>query len=314
MRPFIPLLGAIALLTVSGPARAIPAFGVATDFNVFTFGDFTSSSDVEGKLAVGGKATLNNFSVASRLDSSINGTDALVVGGDLNYNGGSVAFGNIAYGGAFTGSSYNLATNGTMRHDPAAVNFLQAQADLTSLSASLANRAANGLTDLNPWGQVTLTGADATLNVFSITTAQLASLNGFTLNVPTGSTSVINVQGTAATINGFGYNMVGTDRYHTLFNFANAVTLTSASNGIEGSVLAPFANALLSGGSVNGHFITNSAVMLNGAEGHHHPFIGSLPPGGGTGTGAAVPEPGVVMLLATGLLPALPLIRRRKRG
>jgi choice-of-anchor A domain-containing protein len=162
----------------------------------------------------------------------------------------------------------------------------------------------------NGYGQVTLTASDAALNVFSMTVAQLASLNGFEINVPTGATTVINVQGAAAGINGFGYWGTGVNPEHTLFNFADATSLTAASNGIQGSVLAPLADATFSGGSVNGQFVARSANIWNGAEGHDHIFVGSLPPSGPP-PGGSVREPGSMALLAVGLLPAVPLLRRR---
>jgi choice-of-anchor A domain-containing protein len=103
MRPYISIVGAIALLALPSVGRATGPLGAMDDFNVLTFGDFHSSSDVEGKLAVGGNAFLSSFSVASHLNASANGTDTLVVGGNLNYTGGSVAYGNLACGGAFAG-------------------------------------------------------------------------------------------------------------------------------------------------------------------------------------------------------------------
>lgn len=310
MRVFIPVLGAIALLTLPFPSQA-SGLGAASDFNVLTFGNFQSGSDVEGKLAVGGDATLNHFSVGSRLDSTFNGSDTLVVGNNLSYSGGSVLYGNVAYGGSYTGPGYNVATNGTVRHDANAFDFAQAQADLTALSAGLGAQTANGVTFFNGYGQVTLTGTDTARNVFTMTTGQLAGLNGFEINVPTNSTTIINVTGASATINGFGYWGTGVNRTHTLFNFVNATSFYATSNGIEGSVLAPLADATMSGGSVNGQFIAKSANMLNGAEGHYYTFNGNLPPGGGAG--APVPEPGSMALLALGLLPALPMIGRRRK-
>lgn len=303
-------LSAASLLTFSVTAYAA-GLGAAQDFNMVTFGDFQSTSDVEGKLAVGGTMTVSGFSVGSRLDASANGTDTLVVGGTLNYGGGSVKYGNVAWGTAYNGPGYNIAPNGTVRQDPNAFNFAAAQASLTGLSAQLGTLADTGNTFFNGYGQVALTGTDAALNVFSMTTAQLATLNGFSINVPTNSTTIINIFGNAASINGFGYSGAGVNRHKTLFNFVDATTFFAQHNGIEGSVLAPLANATMSGGSVNGQFIVNSATMLNGAEAHYYTFDGNVPPGGDL-PGDPIPEPGSMALLALGALPAVGLLRRRK--
>lgn len=300
------IIGAFSLLTVTITARAA-GLGAAQDFNVLTFGNFASTSDVEGKLAVGGDMTVSGFSVASSLDASANGTDTLVVGGTLNFGNGSVNYGNVAWGVAYNGPGYNIATNGTVRQDPNAFDFAAAQTDLMMLSTQLGALADTGNTFFNGYGQVTLTGVDPSLNVFSMTTVELSGLNGFEINVPTNSTTIINVFGNAATIGGFGYWGTGVNRHYTLFNFVNATSFFAQHNGIEGSVLAPFADAVMSGGSVNGQFVAKSANMLNGAEGHYYTFRGSLPPR----SGGAIPEPGSVALLATGVLPAVGLLRRR---
>jgi hypothetical protein len=69
--------------------------GIANDFNVFVLGDARqSSTDVEGRMAVGGNATLSNFGVSSKLSPSNGSRDDLVVGGSLDYNTGQVNAGN----------------------------------------------------------------------------------------------------------------------------------------------------------------------------------------------------------------------------
>lgn len=41
-------------------------FGLANDYNVFVFGDMTlSNTDAEGRVAVGGNATLSNYGIGA---------------------------------------------------------------------------------------------------------------------------------------------------------------------------------------------------------------------------------------------------------
>ena len=43
-------------------------FGLANDYNVFVFGNISlSNTDAEGRVAVGGNATLNNYGVGASI-------------------------------------------------------------------------------------------------------------------------------------------------------------------------------------------------------------------------------------------------------
>ena len=74
-------------------------------------------------------------------------------------------------------------------------------ADMQSLSASLSAVPANGATGSASWGGVFFTGSDAALNVFTLDLDNLildpwvTALNTYVIDVPAGSTVVINVLG-----------------------------------------------------------------------------------------------------------------------
>jgi hypothetical protein len=106
---------------VAAPARtascAAAPFGVATDFNVFILGDLIHQfTDTEGRLAVGGHATLESYGVGRQLTADADDTDTLVVGGDLRYTHGEVAHGHVAHGGTASLTNVTLLT-GTARQD-----------------------------------------------------------------------------------------------------------------------------------------------------------------------------------------------------
>src|SRR5207244_993867 len=63
--------------------------GIADNFNEFIFHNATqSATDVEGRAAIGGNASLTNFGVGDGLTNSHGTRDDLIVGGNLTYNTG----------------------------------------------------------------------------------------------------------------------------------------------------------------------------------------------------------------------------------
>ena len=74
-----------------------------------------SNTDSEGRVAVGGDATLTSFGVASRLPVDADRVD-LAVGGDLNATNVGVNNGSITHGGALDGNA--TAPNGTITQTP----------------------------------------------------------------------------------------------------------------------------------------------------------------------------------------------------
>src|SRR5262245_23622406 len=185
--------------------RAVPAVGVldlgaANPFNAFFFGDFQASySDVQGRLGVGGDASITGYSVGDQL--GMTGGNTLVVGGDLNLSNGQVNFGNIVVGGTATiAQNVGIPQGSVVSGMP--IDFDAARADLTAKSAQWGAMAATGSVQ-NNWGTLVLTGTNTGLNVFNISTTQLANANGFSINAPAGSTVLINVSGTTARMGNF---------------------------------------------------------------------------------------------------------------
>src|SRR4051794_41833055 len=83
-------------------ARDVPAtgLGVANDFSAFILHDANLfNSDVEGRVAVGGNATLTAYGLGNHLTNSNGTRDDLVVGGNLDFTNGQVFEGNVVYGG-----------------------------------------------------------------------------------------------------------------------------------------------------------------------------------------------------------------------
>lgn len=167
--------------------------GVAQPYNFFILGTMNEqNTDVEGRLAVGGTATLMNFGTASAHASA---TYALVSNTSLNYVNGTI-HGDLHYNGYLRLTSVAVIGT-TFANTP--INFSEASTSLIGQSQFLDTQAATGTVSLQG-STLTLTGsATASLNVFALTSSQINAANHGRLNIanvaPT-ATVLINVSGT----------------------------------------------------------------------------------------------------------------------
>ncbi len=248
----------------------------ATDFNLFVLGDLTQSgSDTGGRIAVGGRATLTNYSIGAAIPNGSN--DVLVVGGDLAFNGGSVN-GNALIGGQTSLTGVTFASGSAARHG-ATLDFGGARASLANTAASYAALPANGTTTFQ-YGVLTLTGTDVTRDVFTVAGDDLNTANSLTIRVPSGATALVNVTGATIRMANMGINLSGTDRGQVLYNFSDATSLTLSGIGVDGSLLAPRADLAFPNGVITGTLVVAS---LDGpGQANPAPFTGCLPPAGGS--------------------------------
>ena len=318
--------------------------GPAGDFNVFVFGNNTQTgSDAEGRIAVGGDADFTGgtswggFTIASSLG---NNTTNLVVGGDLKNNnhslkgnaivggdmkwqnpsisgnvavngdanflgGGGEIKGTISVAGEYKAPNYYQSASNSSTSLP--FSFSEVQSYLTDQSNYLASLAETGTTVFN-YGLI-LTAADphATFVTFHVTAEQMAAAKhyGLTINAPQGATVVVNVSGTATSMESMGITLNGVDKQHVLYNFSEATSLTIASIGIQGTILAPLATVQFNSGNIDGTLIVNN--LSGTGESHNFLFQGSLPPlpvpdPVPTNLPPVVPEPSSLALAAFGLV------------
>ncbi|RJP70690.1 MAG: choice-of-anchor A family protein, partial [Ignavibacteriales bacterium] len=274
--------GATATLTITVKVKVDQInngtfdLGPATGFNLFILEDLTQpSSDTEGKVAVGGNATLGGYSVGDKLTPTDPPQDVLIVGGYLQYTSGRVYNGNVVVPSA---ASTNLPIyavsieEGELRFDTP-IDFPAASAYLTTLSTTLSNYVVNGTTVFE-WGGLFLTGTSPFLNVFHVSGAELSVANNFEIDVPNGSVVVINVDGTTVAWMG-GLVVKGTDKSNVIYNFYEASSLTIHGIDVRGSILAPFADLYYPAGVVNGQVIAKS--MTGSGQFNNTLFLGNIP-------------------------------------
>lgn len=292
-------------LVAAGSASATLSnpLGAAGEYNLFTISDVGNvnlvNSDSQGSVAIGGNATLSNYSVGSKLGSD----GKLVINGNLTWTKGGVGQGSgIIY--AETATLSNVSPDQTSSIADSGVDFGAAAAYLTGNSAYWGSLAATGETVSNG-GAISLTGDNADLNVFNIIGSDLLDATTLNINVIDGSTVLINVTGSTSGLTNMGFNLSGVDCANILYNFFEATDLDFYSVGIQGSVLAPLADVDFYWGNIDGQMIAytlDDGDTGNTGEFHNIGFAGSLSP---------VPLPGTAWLLGIGMLWISALIRKK---
>jgi choice-of-anchor A domain-containing protein len=264
---FVALVGLYNTLSVTAMAGSIN-FSNYEQFNTLIFNDFYGdNSDVEGRLAVGGNAWLNNYSVneyrspgrsgpVHNIDSSV-----LSVAGDLHLSN-SLVSGKASVGGAI--SLTNAALNDLTGQ---AVNFNDAYSELSQTAINLADLTVNtSITSEN--GKLRLRGdSTADVQVFELTSTLLSSAWGFdVINIDIADTIIFNISGSSGQLSGanfYNYDSIfdaadlGSHSENIIFNFYQANSL-HIDTGVWGSILAVDAEVNCGSGVVWGQVYAQS--------------------------------------------------------
>jgi choice-of-anchor A domain-containing protein len=311
----------VAMLAI---AASVPAAAqTLTPYDVFVFNDFThTNSETNGRIAIGGNATLTNWRVGHMLANGFSDF-SLVVGGNLTSTDGSVAQGKTYVGGTYTGTNtgYPAAYPAPIIGGPSPVDFMGEMARLTAISDAYAAMVANGTTQ-NVNGELNFIGTSS-YNIFALTIAELqAGTAGYQFVTPVGATNIVNVLGSSSasafsnTAYYFNCTQVATSSSCetgtnentpsaaslTLFNF-NGQSAVNIGGPVHGSILAPHAAVTFGYGDVVGTVVVNSATA-NAEFYDARDFVGPAV--------VSTPEPATMGLVALGLL-GIGAVRRRKR-
>jgi choice-of-anchor A domain-containing protein len=305
-------LGLAATIGLSGPsgtaagesaaASAIQCMddplGPAPDWNVLVHGDMVqSNTDSEGRVAVGGNATLTQMGIGTRLSPDGSRVD-LAVGGDLDATRVQ-ATGSIVYGGSLSGNPSSASGTVSQRSLNLDALFQEEQRRADAWHGLEPNGEISG----PKFGALYLTGENPQLNVFRIEAARLESAQRILLRVPFGSSALVNVLGDIYSTAGdpqtvslelwdgekyvqFGDSAPSPElellRRSLLWNFAAASFVQIGPQlAWQGSVLAPGAAFSFPGNTqLNGTIIVGS--LRGGGESHLHPPDGICLPDPGT--------------------------------
>jgi len=276
----------IAALSMAGFGQSSQAidFGGATPYGGFFFENFTANnSDTEGRLAVGGTCSLNNYGIGNRLDAQSAG-DALLVQGNLAFPNGSVHYGNILVGGngSAVGSSVidGLAPGATFNdHTEMPIDFDQIESHLKDLSQTLTTLTPNTTFEFQ-WGGFQLHGDGISeVQVFNLDGEDVKQAHTFNVDqIPEGAWVVFNIDGNAPGLTNMSIESLAPHRSRVLFNFFEADNVQLRQINVQGSVLAPYAHVANPQGQINGQIAAkswNGPMQINWA-----PFEGYAGDGG----------------------------------
>lgn len=278
---------------------------VLSNWSVIVQNDLTSSSEVEGRAAIGRDLRGGASNYGTRLTPASNylGTNVLLVGRNIQTSNVNMQAGNIRLGGVRSGNA-NFNGGGVQVSDAnAAASVANLFAQTLSASSFLAGQSPTNTVSI-PNGQPGPVNFNAVANgngvaFFTVSGVSLFSNNNvqqIDMNFNGATSVIINVSGT--TINFNQGNMVGNlaseaNGSKILWNFYEATSVT-LDRLVVGAVLAPLAhlrNTTVIAGSVAAKSFQQDGEV-------HLPVYGGF-----------IPTPGSAGLLAAGGLIAL----RRKR-
>jgi choice-of-anchor A domain-containing protein len=254
-----------------------------------------NNSQVDGNIGVAPKGNISG------------GTGGASVYGNLDLD----TAGTYSYSGSytFTGTFNQNSATDTLLDNAAtsAMNAYTAASGDSATSVTCSGTGCSTSTDVNPTNAITFTGTSG-INVVNLTNLELNnSADGLTLSAPAGSVFVINVSGTFSVLNGADIVVAGgLSQQSVLYNVEGTGTAVCFSSGsscsgtgsntanIQGVVLSPYRDISLDGAQVDGELISgNLNLTLNNST-------------------VDLPEPGTLMLLATGLTGLVIRIKRRR--
>lgn len=252
----------------------------AAEYNLFLVdGDLSISNlQVQGRIAASGKVDLRNINGGATINSLGNGTspvqNAVVAGGDLHYNQNITIHGNAIYGGNFykdansnTGSIKGTVTKGTP------IDFVTVRENLLKLSSTLGHMNQNR-SAVPSYGTTDLIGNEgAKPYVFNVSGDSINRTQKININVPSGSTVLVNIDGTSAQMQ-LDTVLTGIDPNRVIYNFTEATNLTLR-NTIKGTILAPKAQLNFDNGQITGQIIGRSIIRSSTLN--FVPFNGDIP-------------------------------------
>lgn len=222
------------------------------DFNAFVLENMHASSDVQGKVAVGGNATFENgFSVGDQLKDVTCADSTLIVRETLSWNSGQNYFGSIEAGASFVSTSV-LNVGCTIKRFSGSVGFESCFADLLRQSLSFCSLPSTVAHDELSNGLWSITFLPSTgLNVVNVPSGYFQDkVKTFALFLTSSLPIIFNIMEEDAIMQNMDQSALS--KYSVLFNFCKAKRLFISGISVEGTILAPLASLPSARGVVQG--------------------------------------------------------------
>jgi choice-of-anchor A domain-containing protein len=289
-----------AALAITG-CTSLASASAIQDYNMVLFDDFSpsgGSGHIHGSAFIGGDLFGQNPEFGADLSKSLS-ADALEVAGDLNANQVTIQAGYLAYGGSNNLNNINCNGNGLSGACLKAVSGLDTKAadlfnELSNDSLYYSGLSTNGSVDLSA-KKFTYSGVATDLAIFNLDGSDLFAQNSnWDLDFGAADKVVINVSGDILSSAG-GINLNGgfshDNAANILWNFSDADSINLGSTQWFGSILAVEA-ALNTSNDLNGTLVANS--YIGNGQIHIANWTNEPPT-------EQVPEPGIILLMLTGL-------------
>jgi choice-of-anchor A domain-containing protein len=151
------------------------------------------------------------------------------------------------------------------------IDFPAVAASLSAASSSLCS-ATGTAASVGSGNRITFAGSNSASQTFTITTAQLrtASWIGFTFTDASAVEQVVvNVVGTdAVTFSGFDVSLGGIANGRVTWNICSATSVSVSAFNLQGNLLAPLADVVISNTQINGNVAARTLVSRGSGEVH----------------------------------------------
>jgi choice-of-anchor A domain-containing protein len=247
--------------------------GAATNFQVTLAGNWNaSSSDIEGRAAVGGNVHLEDYSIGAKLPLNAVRND-LLVGGTLWFNRGGVPNGAVVARAIDLFDHVGVA--GSAKVD-ATLELSDIFVSVGSLAHHVRFLSQTGQTRVDDYGiptvGVVLVGVNSQVNVFDVSADIMARAHFLKIQQPAGATAIVRIAGKNVQLQRFATESVGTPNSRIIFAALDAESVTLSNIGFVGMLLAPAATVQFSDGLITGQVFAknlegNGQININQFDG-----------------------------------------------
>jgi choice-of-anchor A domain-containing protein len=316
----LPTLGVATLLasaglallpSVASAASCIP-LGAASNYGEYGDGSNAVNGETVGAgVAYNASTTLDNSNFAAAVGPTATQiTMVLGTSGDSIVDPVTLHNGSADFVGSLSGGTITTTQSGASANSVASspLSFSGADTALTSAASQFGSLASTGT--VTGTTTLALTGTLSDTNVFSVTTTALKAATTIAINVPAGSSVLIDVTGSSYSGSKQSVTLTGAVAGDVVWNFEGGAVSLSKAASWQGSVLVSNGTLTVENSTVNGSLLDHGSAFFLDNTVNSDLFVGCISSQPGTGTPEA---PLSVLLPAAGLLVGGTAYARQRR-